>query len=209
MADALHVTFTAGSTGGWHIERMTAVTGAGLPAAPRLMIESGFLGAEQGSAGEPLTTGADASGWVLRGAISNQRYTTADELARLDAQSPALNRPQATVASLIPITKSPAWWALAQDERREIFEETSHHIRRSMSNLPAVARRLHHSRDLGGPFDFLTWFEFAPEDATAFDDLLGALRLTPEWTFVEREVEVRVRRTAAAGAVSGSAHSLG
>ncbi|WP_233197344.1 MULTISPECIES: chlorite dismutase family protein [Cryobacterium] len=98
----------------------------------------------------------------MRGAVSNQRYTTAAELTRLNAQSPALGRPDATVASLIPITKSNAWWELAQDERRAIFEETSHHIRRAMDYLPAVARKLHHCRDLGGPFDFLTWFEFAP-----------------------------------------------
>ena len=29
---------------------------------------------------------------------------------------------------LIPIRKNEAWWALAQDERRAIFEERSHHI---------------------------------------------------------------------------------
>jgi len=48
---------------------------------------------------------------------------------------------------------------LTQDERREIFEERSRHIATGLEYLPAVARRLHHSRDLGGPFDFLTWFE--------------------------------------------------
>ena len=63
-----------------------------------------------------------------------------------------------------------------------------------MDCLPAVARRLHHCRDQGGPFDFLTWFEFAPINAAAFDGLLAELRGTTEWTFVEREVEVRVTR---------------
>src|SRR2546428_7160638 len=33
------------------------------------------------------------------------------------------------------------------------------------SYLPAIARRLYHCRDLGEPFDFLTWFEYAPADA--------------------------------------------
>ena len=30
-------------------------------------------------------------------------------------------------------------------------------------------------------------------DASAFDDLLGRLRETEEWTYVEREVEIRLR----------------
>ncbi len=33
-----------------------------------------------------------------------------------------------------------------------------------MRYLLAVARRLYHCRDLGEPFDFLTWFEYAPQD---------------------------------------------
>jgi hypothetical protein len=46
--------------------------------------------------------------------------------------------------------------------------------------LPAVARRLHHGRDLGEPFDFLTWFEFAPEAAGDFEELVATLRETTE-----------------------------
>jgi len=60
--------------------------------------------------------------------------------------------------------------------------------------LPAVARRLHHGRDLGEPFDFLTWFEFAPEHAAAFDELVLRLRETEEWTYVEREIDLRLAR---------------
>lgn len=65
-----------------------------------------------------------------------------------------------------------------------------------MKYLPAIARRLHHCRDLGEPqpFDFLTWFEFASEAAPAFDDLLAALRSTPEWTYVDWEVDIRLLR---------------
>lgn len=44
--------------------------------------------------------------------------------------------------------------------------------------LPAVARRLHHCRDLGEPFDFLTWFEYAPADSEAFEELVDTLRET-------------------------------
>ena len=60
--------------------------------------------------------------------------------------------------------------------------------------LPAVARRLHHGRDLGEPFDFLTWFEFAPEHAAAFEGLVRRLRETEEWTYVEREIDIRLAR---------------
>src|SRR5437899_2558752 len=47
---------------------------------------------------------------------------------------------------------------------------------------------------VGEPFDFLTWFEFAPEHATAFEELVAMLRATEEWSFVEREVDVRLMR---------------
>ncbi len=107
-----------------------------------------------------------------------------------------LGRPQARLAALIPIRKSAAWWELAQDERRAIFEEQSHHTGIGLRYLPGVARQLYHARDLGEAFDFLTWFEFAPEHAQAFDDLLAALRSTVEWSFVEREVEIRLEREA-------------
>ena len=64
----------------------------------------------------------------------------------------------------------------------------------SLEYLPAVARRLHHGRHLAEPFDFLTWFEFAPEDATRFDELVQRLRTTEEWSYVEREVDLRLAR---------------
>ncbi len=105
-----------------------------------------------------------------------------------------LNRPEATRAALIPVRKSDEWWTLAQDERREIFEEQSHHIDIGLEYLPAVARRLHHSRELGEAFDFLTWFEYAPEHSDEFEKLVRRLRATPEWRFVDREVDVRLSR---------------
>jgi chlorite dismutase len=103
-------------------------------------------------------------------------------------------RAEATRAALIPIRKSAAWWELTQEERRAIFEDKSHHIAASLKYLPAIARQLYHCRDLGEPFDFLTWFEYAPEHATMFEDLVGVLRATEEWTYVEREVDIRLAR---------------
>jgi hypothetical protein len=60
--------------------------------------------------------------------------------------------------------------------------------------LPRIARRLHHSRDLGEPFDFLTWLEFAPEHEPAFDELVARLRASEEWSYFDREVDVRLSR---------------
>ncbi len=176
-------TFTGGETGRWRIVRHEVVTGEPLAPAGRLDV-----------AVERTGRGSLDAGWVLRGVPSYERYVNRRERAELEAASPPLGRPEATSAALIPITKSPAWWDLPQDERREVFEEGSHHIATGLRYLPAIARRLHHGRDLGEPFDFLTWFEFSPPDAAAFEELVALLRETHEWTYVVREVDIRLVR---------------
>ena len=172
-------TFIGGNTGKWRVARITGVRGDSLPKIERLEVGVG------------LSTPTGAS-WSLRGVTSHARYVERREKTQLDASSPALGRAEASHAALIPIKKSAAWWALTQDERRDIFEERSRHITDSMKYLPRIARRLYHARELGEPFDFLTWFEFAPEHSQAFDELLALLRSREEWTFVEREVELRL-----------------
>ena len=187
MAPPLHVAFIAGRSGGWKVERISAVRGESLKLAERLAVVE--------NAAAHVAQDAD---WVLRGVTSNTRYTTRPELTTLVAVQAGLNRPEASCAALIPIRKSAAWWEMAQDERRAIFEEHSRHIRIGLEYLPAIARRLHHcrdlGRDLGGDFDFLTWFDYAPDHAQAFEDMLARLRDTPEWGYVEREVDIRLRR---------------
>jgi hypothetical protein len=180
--------FVAGSAGTWTVEQTRAVVGESLPAAARLGV------AAAGSAEEPRDVGAAI--WRLRGIVSNERYVERVEKDALVARQEGLGRPACTRAALIPIRKSAAWWALTQDERREVFEAQSRHIAIGMRFLPAIARRLHHCRDLGPdePFDFLTWFEYTPADAGAFEDLVGQLRASPEWRFVEREVDLRLTR---------------
>ena len=180
----LTVTFVGGSTGRWSIERLETVAGSPLAPASRLEIVEG-----RGAA----RPGGDAV-WVLRGVTSNERYITRSEHSELAARQEPLGRAGSTRAALIPIRKSEAWWDLAQDERRRIFEESSHHLATGLEYLPAVARRLHHSRDLAEPFDFLTWFEFAPEHTAAFDELVRRLRETEEWAYVEREIDLRLAR---------------
>ena len=170
--------FIGGSDGPWRVERVLAVRGESLAKPDRVRIVNGLS--------------ADSSAnaiWTLRGVASNQRYTTWNENKSLAAVQPALNRSEATFAALIPIRKTAEWCI--------IFEEQSKHIEIGMSYLPAIARKLHHCRDLGEPFDFLTWFEFAPTHAAEFDELLHALRTSPEWKFVDREVDVRPVRVGA------------
>jgi hypothetical protein len=176
--------FVGGSTGPWRITRLSALRGEGLPAARHLVV---FQGAA------PVPRPSEAA-WLLRGVTSNERYTTRAEHEALTARQPELGRPEATRAALIPIRKADAWWTLSQDERRAIFEERSAHISTSLAYVPAVARRLHHCRDIGEPFDFLTWFEYAPGDTAAFDELVDRLRATEEWSYVEREVDIRLTR---------------
>ena len=137
--------------------------------------------------------------WLLNGITSNERYVERDERALLVAKQEVLGRAEATHAALVPIRKSAAWWALTQDERRAIFETRSKHIQVGLRYASAIARRLYHCRDLSehAPFDFLTWFEFAPKDEAAFDALLEELRSSEEWRYVERESEVRLVRDAA------------
>jgi hypothetical protein len=132
--------------------------------------------------------------WMLRGTMSNVRYATRPELTALRAIQQPLGRAEARYAALIPIRKSTAWWDLAQDERRAIFEDSSHHNAIGMEYLPAIARQLFHCRDLGEPFDFLTWFEYASEHAAAFEDLVGRLRENAEWGYVDREIDIRLER---------------
>lgn len=162
-----------------------AIIGESLPAVSRLAVTNGDAKVET----EPV--------FCLKGVTSNERYLTRPEKADLVAVQQPLGRPEATRGALIPIKKSQAWWELPQDERRAIFEDRSAHIAIGRRALPNVARRLHHCRDLGSsePFDFLTWFDFAPADEPRFDDLLAALRDTEEWRYVEREVEIRVSRS--------------
>ena len=176
--------FVAGDAGPWRIDRIAAACGATLFQANRLAMVEG--------APPPPSAG---EAWRLSGTTSNARYTTRQETAALAVRQQGLGRPAATSAALIPIRKSPAWWALAQDERRAMMQETSHHVDIGLEYLPAVARRLHHCRDLGGEFDFLTWFEYAPEHSDAFEHMTDRLRQTAEWTYVEREVDIRLTRT--------------
>lgn len=180
--------FVGGVAGSWRVVSINTVVGKPLADVGRLDIVSGAV----------REVPEDAK-WALRGITSNERYVTRAEKGQLAARQPPLGRSHATCAALIPIRKTESWWSLAQDERRKIFEESSKHVATGLRYLPAVARRLHHCRDLGEnePFDFLTWFEFTPSDSPAFDELVAELRASEEWTYIDREIDIRVVRDAA------------
>lgn len=173
--------FSFGKAGEWRVKSATVLIGAALEG----------VGGKMAVRGGIPPAGAEAA---LIGAASNVRYATKQEVSDLRAVQEPLGRPLARCAALIPISKSETWWALAQDERRAIFEDQSRHHTIGIRYLPEIARKLYHCRDLGQPFDFLTWFEFAPEHEMMFNGLLRELRASSEWTYVTREIDIRLSR---------------
>jgi len=181
--------FVGGDLGALRVRSITAVAGVGLPPCARLHFGVGDADTD--------TTMPRPAAWRLQGIRSNERYTDRAEHDRLQATQAGLGRPEATRGAMLPIRKTAAWWSLPQDERLAIFTARSRHTEIGQRHLPAIARRLFHCRDLteDAPFDFVTLFDFLPEHEPAFDDLLGALRASEEWQYVEREVDVRFERT--------------
>ena len=168
--------------GHWRTRSISTISGTPIPSADFLTIQQGNL--------QPSGQG----NWSLKGFRSNIRYAERPEKEQLIAVQAPLGRSEATYAALIPIRKTAAWWDLTQEERRAIFEKKSHHTEIGLRYLPAIARQLYHSRDIGEPFDFLTWFEFAPEHEAQFEALLAALRQSEEWLYVDREIDIRLEK---------------
>jgi chlorite dismutase len=174
--------FIGGSNGQWEITQLKTVIGKSLDTAPYLNILPSQV------------TSSNYGIWTLKGFTSNVRYAEKEEKEKLVAIQADLGRPSSVYAALIPIKKTETWWALAQDERRKIFETKSHHTEIGLKYLPAIARKLYHCRDIGQQFDFLTWFEYAPEHSDAFEELVLSLRKTEEWKYVEREIDIRLKK---------------
>jgi hypothetical protein len=173
--------FIGGDRGSWEVTSMSRVIGEALEPAPFFEIRNEYL----------IKLPVDFR-WVLRGVTSRQRHADDSEQTPLMAAQAQLGRPGATCAAFIPIKRKEVWWEMSQEDRREISGEKPHHIAEGLRNLPGVARKLHHCRDLGEPFDFLTWFEYDTRDSSAFEDFLAEMRVTEEWKYVEREVDVRL-----------------
>jgi len=177
--------FNGGDTGPWRVTEMKSIIGEPLPAIKKLSINSGT--------GSLLDQNPV---WNLRGITSNERYVDRNERTQIVDKQLELGRSDATCAALISIRKNDAWWALTQDERLNIFKQQSRHTEIGLQTFPELARRLHHCRDLSEhePFDFITWFEYPPQHEALFNRLLAALRATPEWEYVDREMDIRLVR---------------
>ena len=176
------IRFVGGSAGVWRVLAIRSVLGDFLPQVERVALC-------RGNEALPLE-----SQFTLSGVISNVRYVERSEQKELASKQAPLGRSEATMAALIPIRKTMAWWNLTQEDRRSIFETKSHHIVEGIKYLPSVARQLYHCRDIGEPFDFLTWFEYAPQHSDAFEELVRTLRKTEEWRYVDREIDIRLAR---------------
>ena len=172
--------FLGGDNGTWKVINMNTVSGESLDIVSYIDILQSDSVKENNAV------------WTLTGFTSNVRYAEKVEREKLNSVQAGLGRSEATCAALIPIRKNEIWWTMAQDERRKIFETTSHHTEIGLKYLPAIARKLYHCRDIGQPFDFLTWFEYAPENSNAFEDLVVSLRKNEEWQYVDREIDIRL-----------------
>lgn len=131
------------------------------------------------------------------GSTQHLVYTDAATRGELSQLSRASTGP---LAVLIPICKSAAWWALAQEERQAYFTRGRQpgHTALGRPFAERIYRRLYHARYLpGSSWDFLTYFEFPESERQAFQELLAVLRApeqNPEWAFVERESEIWMRK---------------
>jgi hypothetical protein len=144
------------------------------------------------------TLGLPAGGGDLMGVTQHLGYTRAEERAELAATATPGSGAHVVV---IPIIKSKTWWSLAQDERDRLFRgagKAPGHVSVGRPHAKTIFRKLYHGRSLpGAGWDFLTYFEFEPELAADFRDLLIGLRdeaRNPEWANVVREAEIWLRR---------------
>jgi hypothetical protein len=175
--EPLLVSFVAGFEGLWRMEGMTAPRGEPLRPAARLAVVEG-AGAQ-----------APASRWTLRGVAD---HPPGGEGGGNGGR--ALGGPDARCAALVAIRLAPAWWEVTGGDGATVLAQRSRALLGHPGDTPKIARRLHHSRDLGEPFDLLAWFEFHPDEQAAFNDLMARLRATEGWSSVEREVDVRLIR---------------
>ncbi len=137
-------------------------------------------------------------GLIWEGVTTHLQYSAASERSELVAISAT---PRLGHVVMIPISKSGAWWALAQDERQAFFRvgpRSEGHTRIGMTVADRIFRRLFHARyQPHSAWDFLTYFEFYDADAEAFREMLTTLRdpeRNPEWAFVVRETEIWMQR---------------
>jgi hypothetical protein len=137
---------------------------------------------------------------VLKGVTRPRNYTGAAmnnwAYARQVVQQPGTVMPN---AFLVPLSKTPDWWAKDWMERHTYFlpryddhgRMTSQgHALAAEAGISCLLRRTYRSATWpasAGEYDFLTYFECADADVTTFHQVCRALRdvgRNPEWRFV-------------------------
>jgi chlorite dismutase len=143
------------------------------------------------------TTDAKAPTLLLQGVPQHLEYMSRAQRDKLSSR-PEFAASKDTIAVVIPIRKSAAWWALAHDERSGHFQQTEGkkgHTAIGAAYVDRIHRKLYHTRYAveSSDHDFITYFEFDRAHTDDFQRLLTALRdpeLNPEWKYVDREYEI-------------------
>jgi len=149
---------------------------------------------------------------ILSGIVRPLNYTGAAmrnfAYARAVVQQPGTVMPN---AFLIPLSKTPAWWAKGWMERHTYFlpryDEDGRmisegHALAAAAGIPCLLRRTYRNPTEPAPdgaYDFLTYFECSDADIPTFHQVCAGLRdvqRNPEWTFVREGPTWHGRRVA-------------
>jgi hypothetical protein len=143
---------------------------------------------------------------ALDGAIRVPQYTSAELHAY--AYRRAMTRTTGRLvrnAIIIPVRKTPEWWALDPLDRHSYFYPSRNgygpaskgHARAAEAGITTIYRQIYYypdGRGTDGQFDFISYFECADEHLPTFDAICENLRdvgQNPEWRFVEEGPEWR------------------
>jgi len=148
---------------------------------------------------------------VLQGVVRPKDYTSAamNQFAYAHAvpQRPGAVAPN---AFLLPLSKTPEWWAKDWMERHTYFLPRYEHGRMvseghalaSAAGVACLMRRTYKAETSPAPagaYDFVTYFECADADVPTFHAVVAALRdvkKNPEWEFVREGPSWQGRRVA-------------
>jgi len=173
--------YVGGNGGAWSVTSASALSGLPLARVTHIDIVRG-----------PLSRTPPGTAWVLSGLVRNTRYVSREDFETRAPEIPHAPKSTAMCAALIAIRRSKQWWELGHQVRREILETQSDLWTAGLHYLTGMVRRWQHRRDLSEQFDCVTWFEYEPHDAEAFDKLLTAWRASEEWSYVARECDIRL-----------------
>jgi hypothetical protein len=160
------------------------------------------------AAGEPRVDefcAAFPNARILKGAAPPMRYT-GGAMYEFAYKHRVLQHPgdEMPNAFLVPLRKTPEWWAKDWMERHTYFLPRYEHGKMvaeghalaAREGVPAMLRRTYASE---GDYDFVTYFECADAGVPTFHAVCAALRdvaRNPEWAFVREGPTWQGRRVA-------------